>query len=231
VNLRAPLVTDAQAAKLAQPGQGAFHYPAQLSEAVLLCPTPSGDARLDASASELGAYLARVVSLVGHKRARALARPAEWPADGRHGVHKLQSHPGVVSVGRGELYRERHPLPIGQDVAFRARLGPVGGIRARFSPPKTARTEAESATTREKSILSASPRRSSNTRCSFSHTPALCHSLRRRQQVMPLPQPISRGRYSQGMPVRSTYRMPVRHARSADGHLWVLAAPAAEVVR
>jgi hypothetical protein len=58
------------------------------------------------------------------------------------------------------------------------------------------------------------PRRSRRTRWSVSHTPACCQSRRRRQQVMPEPQPISWGSISHGMPERRTNRMPVRAARS-----------------
>src|SRR3954453_20668965 len=47
--------------------------------------------------------------------------------------------------------------------------------------------------------------------------PASCQSLNRRQQVMPEPQPISWGSISQGMPLFSTNRMPVRAARSSTG--------------
>src|ERR1700722_19039757 len=47
--------------------------------------------------------------------------------------------------------------------------------------------------------------------------PALFQSRRRRQQVMPLPHPISFGRYSQGIPVRRTNRIPVSTARSGFG--------------
>src|SRR4051812_49882905 len=47
--------------------------------------------------------------------------------------------------------------------------------------------------------------------------PASCQSLSRRQQVMPEPQPISCGSISQGMPLFSTNRMPVRAARSSTG--------------
>jgi hypothetical protein len=45
-------------------------------------------------------------------------------------------------------------------------------------------------------------------------TSALFQSRSRRQQVIPDPQPISRGRYSQGMPVFSTKMIPVSAARS-----------------
>jgi hypothetical protein len=44
--------------------------------------------------------------------------------------------------------------------------------------------------------------------------PAVAQSRSRRQQVIPLPQPISWGRYSQGMPVFSTNKIPVSAARS-----------------
>ena len=42
---------------------------------------------------------------------------------------------------------------------------------------------------------------------------AACQSRGRRQQVMPEPQPSSFGSIRLGMPLRSTNRMPVRHAR------------------
>jgi hypothetical protein len=60
---------------------------------------------------------------------------------------------------------------------------------------------AESKEARSHSIWSASPNRLSNTRCRSSQTPASCHSLRRRQHVIPEPQPISFGSISQGMPL------------------------------
>jgi len=47
-----------------------------------------------------------------------------------------------------------------------------------------------------------------------SHTPARCQSRRRRQHVIPDPHPSSCGSICQGMPLRRTNRMPVRHARS-----------------
>src|SRR5215218_7945941 len=62
---------------------------------------------------------------------------------------------------------------------------------------------------------SASPRRSKSTRCSFSHTPASSQSRRRRQQVLPEPQPISWGSISQGMPLLRTKMMPDKAARSS----------------
>ena len=67
---------------------------------------------------------------------------------------------------------------------------------------------------RDQSIRSASPKRFSSVVCSRCQTPACCQSRKRRQQVIPDPQPISWGRYSHGIPVLSTNRMPVSAARS-----------------
>jgi hypothetical protein len=62
--------------------------------------------------------------------------------------------------------------------------------------------------------LSASPNRSKRTRCKRSQTPASCQSRSRRQHVTPLPQPISWGNSSHGMPVFNTKMIPVSAARS-----------------
>jgi hypothetical protein len=66
-------------------------------------------------------------------------------------------------------------------------------------------------------MRSASPSRSKKTLWRRSQTPAFCQSRRRRQQVIPEPQPICGGNISHGMPVMSTNKMPVRTARSAMG--------------
>jgi hypothetical protein len=47
------------------------------------------------------------------------------------------------------------------------------------------------------------------------NTPACCHSLRRRQQVIPEPYSSSRGSCCQAMPVSSTNRMPASVRRSS----------------
>jgi hypothetical protein len=57
----------------------------------------------------------------------------------------------------------------------------------------------------------------SNTRCNRCQTPARCHRTSRRQHVLPEPQPISRGNMFQGIPVRSTNKIPVKTARSGIG--------------
>jgi len=55
---------------------------------------------------------------------------------------------------------------------------------------------------------------SSSAKCIRSQTPARFQSRRRRQHVIPDPHPSSCGSICQGMPLRRTKTMPVRHARS-----------------
>ncbi len=50
--------------------------------------------------------------------------------------------------------------------------------------------------------------------CRRRQTPAFCQSRSRRQQVTPLPKPISLGNIRQGMPLLRTKTMPESTARS-----------------
>jgi hypothetical protein len=99
-------------------------------------------------------------------------------------------------------------------MALAARFATIRRIRPGFLAPLLAGAKALSTLARLQSILSASPKRSNSAWCRRVHTPAFCQSRRRRQQVTPLPQPSSWGSISQGMPLLSTKRMPVKAARS-----------------
>ena len=95
-----------------------------------------------------------------------------------------------------------------------ARTAPVDWARARFGAPFFACTWLESTTARDHSIAPAARNRDSKTVCSCPHTPARCHSSKRRQQVTPDPKPSSRGRCVQAVPVYSTNRIPDNASRS-----------------
>lgn len=119
-----------------------------------------------------------------------------------------------MDVRPRQLQSEGDALRIGDDVALRARLAPIGRVRARRWPPLLAAIEALSREARLKSMPFWRPSRSRSACCRRSHTPAFCQSRKRRQQVIPEPQPISRGSNSHGVPERSTNRIPVSAARS-----------------
>jgi uncharacterized membrane protein YgcG len=119
-----------------------------------------------------------------------------------------------MHVSSRQCYRERDATSFDHKLALRARFAAIRRILSGFSAPPTAATLAESNEARDQSIRSAWPRRSSKVRCNLCQTPASCHSLSLRQQVMPEPQPISGGKYSHGNPVESTKRMPRSTSRS-----------------
>jgi hypothetical protein len=120
-----------------------------------------------------------------------------------------------VDVCGRERYRERHASSVRNKVAFRTQFAAIRRVLADLFAPLLAGTLAESKDALSQSMRSAFPRRSSSTRCSSSHTPASCQSRRRRQQVLPLPQPSSLGSISQGMPLLRTKMMPAKAARSS----------------
>src|SRR5687768_18143689 len=106
-----------------------------------------------------------------------------------------------MHVRSGQESKERNTVFVRDEVAFRPCLAPVGRVFARFVPPLGAGTEEASRQARDQSIGSAMPNLSKSRRGSLSQRPVFCPSLRRRQQVIPEPPPISLGRYSHAMPV------------------------------
>lgn len=96
-----------------------------------------------------------------------------------------------------------------------ARLSSVRWIRACLGPPFIARTLLESNEARLQSMSPFCPNSFSNTRWSFSKTPARLHSRSLLQHVAPLHPNTSAGRSLQAMPVLSTKMMPRRHALSS----------------
>ncbi len=192
--------------------------PAQLFSA--LHPT-SGDARSNTTLSQRPSASFVIVSLIRMKLERST--PARSPAvvlAGRldsinhiNHVSKSVKSVAVMDISSSADYGEWYPFGFDHKMALRARFAFIRWRWAGTFAPFLAAILAESTAARDQSILPASPNLSSNSWCNRSHTPASCQSLSLRQQVMPLPQPISGGRYSQGKPVLSTKMMPVNAAR------------------
>jgi hypothetical protein len=173
-----------------------------------------GDERLDAALAQWHAdFVFGVVGAIGERREGPLAATTARTFDGRNRVDQRDRGLRIVDVRPGVRDAQRRPLTIADNMPLRAIFAAIRGIGAGLRPPKSARTEQLSIATFDQSISLASPSSSSSTRQIFSHTPAACQSRKRRQQVMPDPQPSSWGKYSQGQPVRSTNKMPVSACR------------------
>jgi hypothetical protein len=158
--------------------------------------------------------------VIGAVTLHALRTPTRTPASAtqcRYSADQGQQLRHIMGIGRREYRCERDAPGIRNEVVLAACFAPVSRVGACFFPPCMARTEELSTRVRDHSICPAACKWVSSAWCSCVHTPARCHATRRRQQLTPDPQPISRGKAAQGMPVRSTNKIPVRACRWVMG--------------
>ncbi len=209
------LVSHTQASLVEEPVEGRFHDVTILAEPTPMFGVAFGDPGCHSTLTQrLTNLLLSVVRSVRQDFIRTLPRPTPALLDARNRIHQGHRDLRIMNVGPRVLHSQRGSLSVHDQMPLRTVFAPIRGIRARFCPPKSVRTEQLSKAEVDQSMASACPNSSKRACQIFCQTPAACQSRRRRQQVMPLPQPISRGRYSQGVPVLSTNRMPVRQARS-----------------
>ena len=212
------LIPHTEPTLLEQPRKGAFHNPTDLPQAASVLGIAAGNHRTDAALPQrLADLLFGVVRAVGIDRRRPFAGAAARTPDRLNGVYQRNGHGRVVDIRTGVPNGQRRPLAVHDHMPFRAVLSAIRGVWTRLRPPKSARTEQLSIAAADQSMASAWPNSSSKACQTLSQTPAACQSRSRRQHVMPHPQPNSRGRYSQGMPVLSTNRMPVSAPRLPTG--------------
>jgi len=213
MNVRTTFITNTQTPVLVKPGQTAFHNPAEYTQpASVLASTLSQD-RMDTHFSHSLTMRFRVVSTVALYNVWPVAGATYLSSDSGNSINQRQQLCDIMAVGTGQRSCQGDAVGIGDQMMFGTGFAAIRGVWAGFRPPKTARTEALSTKARDQSILSASRSLFSRTRWILSQTPAFCQSRRRRQQVIPEPQPISWGRYSQPMPVLRTNKMPVKALR------------------
>ena len=217
MDIGAAFVADGKPAEAIEPGLGSLDHPAMAAEFFAAVDTAPCDAVDDAASSASGAAGSCVIGFVGMQLGGPEARPATPALDGGNGVEGAFQPSAVVVVGRADQADQRSASSVDHNMALRARFAAIRRVRAAFASPFFAGTEDVSSAARLQSICSARPSRSRRARCRRSHTPIACQSRSRRQHVMPEPQPISWGSISQGMPERSTNKMPVNAARLPTG--------------
>jgi hypothetical protein len=214
MNISSPLVADPQATIAVQPGERPFDDPAMFTKSFTAFNSLPGDPGSDPTLSQNLAVTPTVVSLVSVQFLRTSPWPTSPTPDRRDRIHHHFQGRRFIDIRGGVPYDERDALSFDHKMALRALFSSIRRVGAGGFAPPGAGTLPASKDARVQSSCSASPRRSSSKRCSRSHTPACCQSLKRRQQVIPLPQPISSGSISHGMPVLSTNRIPLKAARS-----------------
>src|SRR6185437_16146715 len=197
-----PFIPDREPPVAGEPREGSLDDPAMPPELLRRLHRLAGNPMRDLAPPTRGAALPVVVALVGVR----LVGPMPWPPAppglqrGDRVEHRLEHH-RVVDVGGAHAAGERDPVGVRNNMLLRARFAFIRRILAGAPAPLVAATLREAPTARFQSIWSPAARRSSSVRCNRFHTPRRCQARNRRQQVTPLPQPISCGKYSQGMPV------------------------------
>lgn len=215
MDIGALLVPDFQPPEAVEPGQSALHLPAVAAQLLIGLDAAPRDPWHNPVVPEHLAAEGEVIALVGVQFLWPYAGSTLGALDRLHSTEDPLQHFAVVYVGGRLDDGQRDAVAIDNDVTLAPKLAPIRRVWAGLLAPRGAGTGAESTEARDQSIRSAWPSLSSSTRCSRCQTPPCCQSRKRRQHVMPEPQPISLGRYSQGMPVFKTNRMPVRAARSS----------------
>src|SRR5215204_4100010 len=212
------LIPHAQAAESLLPTNRALDHPAVATQPHAALDSATREARRDTPLAQLLPQGPVVIRLVGVQLRGALPRAPTLATHRGDGVHHLQHPFPVRHVRTRERDREWEPSAVYHLMAFRARFAAVRRARPDGAPffrgAPLARTLTESMLARLQSISPACSNRLSSSWCNLRQTPARCQSRSLRQQVIPLPQPISRGSISQGTPLRRTKRMPVSAARS-----------------
>lgn len=208
------LVADGEAPKFLEPSEAALDDPSMSTEFPTGFDTTPGNPRLDLPAMAGPSTATMIIRLVRVQLVRPASRATAFACNGRYRVEQCFEGHAVVDVGSCQKESERNAPAIGDQVTLGSRFASIGRVRAGRLAPFLAAMDELSMQARLQSIRSASRRCRSNSRCRRSHTPAVCQSRSRRQQVTPEPQPISIGSISHGMPVRRTNNMPVRAARA-----------------
>jgi hypothetical protein len=199
-----------------QPAEGALDHPTMPAEPRFRLNAAPRDPGADAASATRPPTLGMIIRLVRMDFAGAVPGTSRTPATQRRNrVQQRLEELTIVDVRAAQVEDERDPLGVDHKMAFAARLAFIRRIRADAVAPFFAATLELSRATRLQSISSAQARCWSKCRWSFFQIPRFVHVWNRRQQVDPLPHPISGGKNCQGTPVRSTKRMPVNTARLA----------------
>jgi hypothetical protein len=207
-------IPDLELPEAVEPGVRALDNPTMTAESLLRLYALAGNARRDTPPPQSRPVLPRFISLVGVQFGGTSARSSAGTLDRMNRVNRQLQRRRLIDIGCCQHNRERDALTVDHNMALRALFSAIRWILPGFFAPPGAGTVEASMLARLQSMRSASPSRSNKTWWRRSHTPALCQSRRRRQQVIPLPQPISWGSISQGIPLRRTKRMPAKTARS-----------------
>ena len=152
MNVRPLFVANPQPPELIQPSEGPFDYPAPSPQSAAMFGVALRKKRHDAAGTQTLPDRLSVITTVAQYAVRTMARSSSLSLQAWDGINQCEGLLRVVTIGSGELNSERNSPSVADQMALAAQLGPVGRIRSRLQPPKTARIELPSTTARDQSI-------------------------------------------------------------------------------
>ncbi len=216
MDVRATFESNPEPTEAMKPSDGALNHPAHFAQSAAVWRAALGHEGLDPEAWKFFAVRLRVVATISVDGVGAATWMALLLSHQRDSFNQRQDLRGVVAAGLCQQCCQKQAVAVDDQVVLAAQFNSVSGVGASVAPPAKARIYEESRITRSQSIKSAPLRWLSMTRWIMSQTPATCQSRRRFQQVMPLHH-ISGGRFSHGLPVFKTKRIPLKHTRLSMG--------------
>jgi hypothetical protein len=203
---------------LRQPGGGALSFPPGLmaprgapAQPSTGAPKPGrrldlppSDPRLDPRLPQVGTVGSAVIALIGVNLGGSGAAPPRRRADRRDVGQQRCEHGGIGEVAAVTTAASGSPPPSQTRCSLLPGLPRSTGFAPTHGPPRLAPTLMVPTLARDQSSRPCAPNRSRISRRSWSNTPALAHSVRRRQQVDGEPQPSSwTGSSRQGVEARA----------------------------
>ena len=123
-----PIVADAQAAKLTEPGEGAFHDPPPPSQATPMLCAAHGQQGHDVTRPETASDRGRIVAAIPEHTVRPLPRSTAFAVQRRNRIQR-QGFLRVVPIRAGQTHGERYASTVANQMALAPALGPIGGVR------------------------------------------------------------------------------------------------------
>ena len=123
------VVADAQASELVEPCKRPLDHPPSPAQPTPVRRTTHSDPRHNMPHPQPTPNRCRVVAAIPEHTGRSLPRSPACAVQRRNRIHQRQGFLRVVPVRAGQAHRERHALPVADQMALAPAFGPVGGVR------------------------------------------------------------------------------------------------------
>jgi hypothetical protein len=152
VDVGPPIVADAQAAKLTEPGEGAFHDPPPPAQATPMLCAAHGQQGHNVTRPQTAPNGSCVVAAIPEHTVRPLPRSPPYAMQRRNRIDQRQGFLRVVRFAPVRRTASGTPRPSQIRWRLLPRLARSVGFGPVWSPPCTARMEQLSTTARDQSI-------------------------------------------------------------------------------